>query len=121
MKPISDARTCKDGCTYLQGRLHVLARTDARTCGKGGQYEHEECSALQGRMQCTAEAVAAHCRNGPDFITFVRHQMSNNDNQRVTQNNWVFLGGAKEKMYPLHHVRTQEAQSFRLYKCGSGQ
>ena len=25
MKPISDARTCKDGCTYLQGRMHVLA------------------------------------------------------------------------------------------------
>ena len=35
--------------------------------------------------------------------------------------NWVVLGGASEKMYPLHHVRTQEAQSFRLYKCGSGQ
>ena len=24
MKPISDARTCKDGRTYLLGRLHVL-------------------------------------------------------------------------------------------------
>ena len=47
--------------------------------------------------------------------------MANNDNQRVTYDNWVVLGGASEKMYPLHHVRTQEAQSFRLYKCGSGQ
>ena len=37
--------------------------------------------------------------------------MANNDNQRVTKNNWVVLGGASEKMYPLHHVRTQEAQS----------
>ena len=36
MKPISDARTCKDGCTYVQGRLHVLAGTVERTCGKGG-------------------------------------------------------------------------------------
>ena len=42
MKTISDARTCGDGCTYLRG----------------------ECSALQGRMQCTAEAVAVHCRSG---------------------------------------------------------
>ena len=42
MKPISDARTCGDGCTYLQGRLHVLARTDARTCKDG-------CSALRLR------------------------------------------------------------------------
>ena len=25
MKPISDARTCEDGCTYLRERLHVLA------------------------------------------------------------------------------------------------
>ena len=30
---------------------------------------------------------------------------------------WVVV----EKMYPLHHVRTQEAQTFRLYKCGSCQ
>ena len=35
--------------TYLQGRMHVLARMVARTCGKRG-------SALQGRMQCTASA-----------------------------------------------------------------
>ena len=64
---------------------------------------------------------AVHSHRFSDFITFVRHQMANNDNQRVTQNNWVFLGGASEKMYPLHHVRTQETQAFRLYKCGSGQ
>ena len=30
MKPISDARTCKDGCTYLQRQMHVLAKTDAK-------------------------------------------------------------------------------------------
>ena len=42
MKLISYARTCKDGCTYLRGG----------------------CSALRGRMQCTAEAVAVHCRSG---------------------------------------------------------
>ena len=54
MKPISDARTCKDGCTYLQGRLHVLAGKEAVHCKDG-------CSALQRRMQCTAGAVAVHC------------------------------------------------------------
>ena len=32
MKPISDARTCKDGCTYLRERLHVLAWRDAMCC-----------------------------------------------------------------------------------------
>ena len=47
MKPISDARTCGDGCTYLQGRMHVLAGTDAVHCGNG-------CSALRERLQCTA-------------------------------------------------------------------
>ena len=31
MKPISDARTCGDGCTYLRGRMHVLAGTDLFT------------------------------------------------------------------------------------------
>ena len=41
----------------MQGRLHVLAGTVARTCGKRG-------SALQGRMQCTAEADAVHCGSG---------------------------------------------------------
>ena len=57
MKPISDARTCKDGRTYLQGRMQVLAGTVASTCV-------EECSALQVRMQCTAGAVAVHCGSG---------------------------------------------------------
>ena len=42
MKPISDARTCKDGCTYLRERLHVLA----------------------WRMQCTARTDAVHCGGG---------------------------------------------------------
>ena len=39
MKPISDARTCKDRRTYLRGRMHVLAWTDAVHCVDG-------CSAL---------------------------------------------------------------------------
>ena len=50
MKPISDARTCGDGCTYLRGRMHVLARTDAVHCEDG-------CSALQRRLQCTASEM----------------------------------------------------------------
>ena len=29
------ARTCGKGCTYLRGRLHVLAGKDARTCVEG--------------------------------------------------------------------------------------
>ena len=44
--------------------MHVLARTDARTCGDGCKYLRGGCSALRGRMQCTAEAVAVHCRSG---------------------------------------------------------
>ena len=56
MKPISDARTCKDGCTYLRRRLHVLAGTDARTCGDGFTY-------LRGQM--LNEAFPANgCGNG---------------------------------------------------------
>ena len=46
----TDARTCKDGCTYLRGRLHVLAGTDAVHCGNG-------CSALRERLQCTASEM----------------------------------------------------------------
>ena len=51
------ARTCKDGCKYVRGRMQVRARRDASTCEEG-------CSALQGGMQCTAGAVAVHCRDG---------------------------------------------------------
>ena len=60
MKPISDARTCKDGCTYLRGGLHVLARTDARTCGDG-------CTYLQGRIfspQTFTMTDANVCKDG---------------------------------------------------------
>ena len=44
--------------------MHVLAGKVARTCGKGCKYLRGKCSALRGRMQCTAEAVAVHCRSG---------------------------------------------------------
>ena len=56
MKPISDARTCKDGCTYLRRRLHVL----------GGQMLNEGFSRkrLRERLQCFAGAVANVCGNG---------------------------------------------------------
>ena len=68
MKPISDARTCKDGCTYLRRRLHVLAETvalylrgqmlneafPANVCGNG-------CNALQGRLQTFAGTAAMLC------------------------------------------------------------
>ena len=39
MKPISDARTCKDGCTYLRERLY-----------EGAFF----CKRLLERMQCFA-------------------------------------------------------------------
>ena len=64
MKPISDARTCGDGCTYLQGQMHVLAGTVARTCGDGCTYLRERLLVLPWRMQCTARTDAVHCRGG---------------------------------------------------------
>ena len=59
MKPISDARTCKDGCTYLRERLHVLAGKEAVHCRDG-------CSALQGRMQCTASEMG---KTGTEIVS----------------------------------------------------
>ena len=50
MKPISDARTCGDGCTYLRGRLHVLARTDLFTANV---YDDRR-KRLRGRLQTFA-------------------------------------------------------------------
>ena len=61
MKPISDARTCKDGRTYLRGRLHILAGTVAHTCGENAVHCKDGCSALRRRLQCTAGAVAVRC------------------------------------------------------------
>ena len=37
----------------------------------------------------------------PDFITFLRHYMAHIENQLITSNNWVVLGGASEKHVPL--------------------
>ena len=37
----------------------------------------------------------------PDFITFLRHYMAHIENQLITSNNWVVLGGASEKYVPL--------------------
>ena len=41
--------------TYLQGRMHVLAETVARTCGDG-------CTYLRGRLHVLAETVALYLR-----------------------------------------------------------
>ena len=57
MNPISDARTCKDGCTYLQGRLHVLAGKVASTSVENAVHCKDGCSALQRRLQCTASEM----------------------------------------------------------------
>ena len=67
MKPISNARTCGDGCTYLRGRTHVLAGTVARTCGDG-------CTYLRGRLHVLARMVARTCGDG---CTYLRGQMLN--------------------------------------------
>ena len=37
----------------------------------------------------------------PDFITFLRHHIAHIENQLITPNNWVVLGGASEKHVPL--------------------
>ena len=39
---------------YLQERLQILVGSDAVHCDGG-------CSALRGRLQCTAGKVALHC------------------------------------------------------------
>ena len=58
------ARTCKDGCTYLRGRLHVLAGKVACISVEDAVHCKDGCSALQERLQCTAGAVAVHCEGG---------------------------------------------------------
>ena len=54
--------------------------------------------------------IVLWCKNGfiyfiltsiPDFITFLRHHMAHIENQLITSNNWVVLGGASEKHVPL--------------------
>ena len=49
MKPISDARTCKDGCTYLRGQMLNEGFSRKR---------------LQERLQTFAGAVANVCGGG---------------------------------------------------------
>ena len=44
--------------------MHVLAGTDARTCGENAVHCEDGCSALQERMQCTAGTDAVHCGSG---------------------------------------------------------
>ena len=51
------ARTCKDGCTYLQGRMHVLAGKVASTNVENAGHCEDGCSALQRRLQCTASEM----------------------------------------------------------------
>ena len=67
MKPISDARTCKDGRTYLRGRLHVLAGKEAVHCGSG-------CSALRLRWAKTGlpDKSGGGGKNGLSRLLFMR-------------------------------------------------
>ena len=40
--------------------MHVLARTVARTCAEDAVHCEDGCSALRGRMQCTAGESSFH-------------------------------------------------------------
>ena len=66
MKPISDARTCKDGCTYLREWLQVLAGKVASTCVEDAVHCEDGCSALQGRLQCTASEMG---KTGTEMVS----------------------------------------------------
>ena len=66
MKLISDARTCKDERTYLQGRMHVLAGKVARTCVEDAVHCKDGCSALQRRLQCTASEMG---KTGTEMVS----------------------------------------------------
>ena len=70
MKPISDARTCGDGCTYLREKRQCTARTDAVHC-RGG------CSALRERLQCTASEIG---KRGTEIVSpILDEEMEGND------------------------------------------
>ena len=48
----------------LQGRLQTFAGKVAYISVEDAVHCKDGCSALQGRMQCTAWTVALHCRGG---------------------------------------------------------
>ena len=59
MKASFPASTCKGGCRYLQGRMHVLAGAVARTCGDGCTYLRGRLHVLASKMsQTVAEIVS---------------------------------------------------------------
>ena len=71
------ASTCRGGRKYVQGWLQVLAGKVACVCGG--------YSALQGRMQCTAGAVALHCRSGCTALQGRLHCTASETGKRDTE------------------------------------
>ena len=67
MKPISDARTCGDGCTYLREKMQCTAEADAVHCGSG-------CSALRLRWGKTGspDKSGEGGKNGLSRLLFMR-------------------------------------------------
>ena len=61
LNDVFPASTCEDGCTYLRGRLQILAGKVAYISVEDAVHCEDGCSALRGRLQCTAGAVAVHC------------------------------------------------------------
>ena len=59
----TDARTCKDGCTYLREGLHVLAGTVARTCVEGHyvlpDFASNACSLCLKRMSSLPQTLSS--------------------------------------------------------------
>ena len=49
---------------YLRGRLQVLAGKVANISVEEAVHCEDGCSALRGRMQCTAGTDAVHCGSG---------------------------------------------------------
>ena len=52
--------------TYFQGRLHVLAGKVARTSVENAVHCEDGCSALRGRLQCTASEMG---KTGTEIVS----------------------------------------------------
>ena len=81
MKPISDARTCGDGCTYLQGRIfspQTFTMTDANVYNDGRKR-------LRGRLQTFASEMG---KTGAEIVSPVLDERKGGSGATMVSFDW---------------------------------
>ena len=103
-------KTCGKRCSALQGRMQCTARADAVHCGSG-------CSALRERLQCTASEMAP---KGTEIVSPFSGYLHRN-NTGLARVHYIYVQLSEESSPQKKLLRTSSVPYTEKVRRGEGE